>query len=170
MKKLLILVGAITALSISQASELWWTVADNATVDGNSATWDTAKFYASSTGYNYDGTQIGSDIAKTDMEDLGFWSSDISSYDSSAYSFYVELWNSESLVGRSYVSTGTPPQGATPYSSLSGAIYSTSSIMNPTAEPASFSQFTTAEVIPEPTSGVLVLLGMMALGLKRKRV
>ena len=173
MKKILILVGAIAAFSFAQASELWWTV--NSTVDvvgeggGTGLTWDTAKLYASANGFNYGGTLIES-VTAENMNDWGFWNSTI---ETSVKSFYVELYNStsESIVGKSYASLSAPQQGATLYSTLSeaNAIYD-GNVMNPTATPYSFSSFTTADVIPEPTSGVLVLLGMMALGLKRKRV
>lgn len=171
MKKALILVGAIAAFSFSQASELWWTVADTVSVDGKSTSWETAKLFASANGYNYGGTQIGDAVNAADMADWGFWNSDLGGYGSSSYSFYVELYNSSEVsVGKSYVSTTTnPPQGATPYATLSGAIYD-GNLMNPTASAYTFSSFTTSDVIPEPSSGLMMLLGMIALGLKRKKV
>ena len=172
MKKALILVGAIAAFSFSQASELWWTVNDTVSVDGGAATeWNTATLYASANGYNYGGTAIES-VTAADMSDWGFWNSDIDGYGSS-YSFYVELYNSASeSIGKSYVSTtSTPPQGATPYNTLNNAnaIYD-GNLLNPTASAYTFSQFTTSDVIPEPSSGLMMLLGMIALGLKRKKV
>jgi len=171
MKKALILVGAIAAFSFSQASELWWTVNDTVSVDGGEATsWTTAKLFASANGYNYGGTQIGDAVTAADMADWGFWNSDIDGYGSS-YSFYVELYNSASeSIGKSYFNmASTPPQGATPYAQLSGAVYD-GNLMNPTASAYTFSQFTTSDVIPEPSSGLMMLLGMVALGLKRKKV
>ena len=177
MKKALILVGAIAAFSFSQASELWWTVAGtyndgtgtmSTTVDGKSAEWTTAKLFASDNGYNYGGSPIiGSDVSAADMNDWGFWNTDI---DTSTRSFYVELYNSDVSVGKSYFNMdSTPPQGATPYAQLSGAVYD-GNLMNPTASAYTFSSFTTSDVIPEPSSGLMMLLGMIALGLKRKKV
>ncbi len=173
MKKALILVGAIAAFSFSQASELWWTVNDTVSVDGGAPTeWTTAKLFASANGYNYGGDLIGEGVTAAEMADWGFWNSNIDGYGSS-YSFYVELYNSASeSIGKSYVSTtSTPPQGATPYNTLSAAnaIYD-GNLMNPTATAYSFTQFTTSDVIPEPSSGLMMLLGMVALGLKRKKV
>ena len=174
MKKALILVGAIAAFSFSQASELWWTVNDTVSVDGGEATsWTTAKLFASANGYNYGGTQIGDAVTAADMADWGFWNSDIDGYGSS-YSFYVELYNSSNdSIGKSYVTLSSPQQGAMPYNTLNtapiNAIYD-GNLMNPTASAYTFSSFTTSNVIPEPSSGLMMLLGMVALGLKRKRV
>ena len=170
MKKALILVGAIAAFSFSQASELWWTVANPA--EGTSENWATAKLFATDNGYNFNGEQVGSAVAAADMEDWGFWNTELGVYDDAAYSFYVELFNSsnESL-GRSAVNAAAK-QGAVSYTDLvsAGAIYD-GNVMNPTASAYSgFSSFTTSNVVPEPTSGLLVLFGMMALGLKRKSV
>ena len=173
MKKIVILAVAAAMASLSQASELYWTVNNPMSVDGGTAqSWDTAKLFVNNTGYNYGGTQIDS-VTAEQMTDWGTWNSDLGQYGTSAYSFYVELYNSnnESL-GKSYVSTSTP-QGAVSYTELAnaGAIYDSGSIMNPTASAyTGFSSFTTSNVVPEPTSGLLVLFGMMALGLKRKRV
>lgn len=171
MKKIAIIAVVIAMASISQSSELWWTVADNPAT-GTSENWTTAKLFANTTGYNYGGTELDS-VTATDMSDWGSWSTELGTYGTAAYSFYVELYNSsnESL-GKSYVSTSTP-QGAMSYTALAeaGAIYDSGSIMNPTASAyTGFSSFTTSNVVPEPTSGLLVLFGMMALGLKRKRV
>lgn len=171
MKKALILVGAIAAFSFSQASELWWTVANPQTVDGNSQTWETAKLFVNDTGYNFGGTVLDT-VTAEQMADWGTWNTELGTYGNAAYSFYVELYNSSGSIGKSYVSTSTP-QGAQTYTALAeaGAIYDSGSIMNPTTSAYSgFSSFTTSNVVPEPTSGLLVLFGMMALGLKRKRV
>ena len=176
MKKLIVLFVAIAVASLSQASELWWTVdgaaGGSTKVDGDATSWDTAKLYASADGFNYGGTAIeGGEISASDLNTYGGAFTDLGGYASSAYSFYVELLNNSSseVVGRSYVSL-TPAQGAIQYGALDGHLEG-GNIMNPTAAASaySFSSFTTAEVIPEPTSGLLVLLGMMALGLKRKR-
>ena len=168
MKKALILVGAIAAFSFSQASELWWTVANPQSVGA----WDEAKLFVSENGYNYGSTHDALDtVSAADMADLGFVMTDLQGYGSSAYSFYVELYNSETLVGKSYVKLDAPQQGATPYNTLSSAnaIYD-GNLMNPTASAYTFSSFTTSDVIPEPSSGLMMLLGMIALGLKRKKV
>ena len=129
--------------------------------------WDYATLYASANGYNYGGDFIGT-VSSEDMSNWSYWISDIGS---STGSFYVELYKSETLVGRSYAQLDAPQQGATPYSTLNNAhaIYD-GNLMNPTASAYTFSSFTTQQVIPEPSSGLMMLLGVIALGLKRKRV
>ena len=172
MKKIVILAVAAAMASLSQASELYWTVANPLTVDGNSQTWETAKLFVNDTGYNFGSTVVLDTVTAEQMADWGTWNTELGTYGNAAYSFYVELYNSSGSIGKSYVSTSTP-QGAQTYTALAeaGAIYDSGSIMNPTASAYSgFSSFTTSNVVPEPTSGLLVLFGMMALGLKRKSV
>lgn len=176
MKKSMVLFVAIATASLLQASELWWTVAGadsgSTSVDGTATTWDTAKLYASANGYNYGSDMaVGSAVTASDLATYGGAFTELGDYDSSTYSFYVELLNGDSVVGRSYVSKETPLQGATPYSNFSGSLDG-GNVQNPLSASSaySFSQFTTSNVVPEPTSGLLVLFGMMALGLKRKRV
>ena len=71
-----------------------------------------------------------------------------------SYSFVLELWNTEGGVARSSAIT---------WNAATAAIVSDMS-SSPTA--ASFTGFT---AIPEPTSGLLLLLGMSALALRRKQ-
>ena len=177
MKKAIVLFSAIAALSLSQASELWWTVNNPVDVSGEGGgenlTWATAKLYASANGYNYNGNLVDT-VTADNMSDLGFWNSTITSYANSQYSFYVELCNSNGdPLGRSAINVNpSAKQGAVSYTDLvtAGAVYD-GNLMNPTASAyTGFSSFTTSNVVPEPTSGLLVLFGMMALGLKRKRV
>lgn len=174
MKKLLVVVAAIAFGAVAQASELWWTVATNpTTVDGVSQDWTLAKLYANASGdtKNFGGTLVDSGIA-ADLADGGVVMSDISGY-GSASSFYVELWNSDQLVGKSYISMNNPNpfanQGAASMADLASSTR-TSVMDTPPSSPYSFNNFTTSDVVPEPTSGLLVMLGMMMLGLKRKHV
>lgn len=175
MKKSIVLFVAIATASLLQASELWWTVngAGNPTgstqVDDNATAWDTAKLYASADGFNYGGTEIEG-VSASELTSYGVFT-DISDYDNSSYSFYVELLNGSDLVGRSYVSLNAPKQGAIQHGALATHIEG-GNIMNPTAASSAytFNNFTMSQVVPEPTSGLLVLFGIMALGLKRKRV
>ena len=76
------------------------------------------------------------------------------------YSFYIELLSSSKYVGRSEIFT---------YDALSN--YITSNIggtSSPSAGSWAPTSFTTAPV-PEPTSGLLMLFGLSALALRRKR-
>ena len=178
MKKILVIVSAVAFAGLAQASELWWTVADTVEVDGAQQTWTTAKLMANKGVWNYGtnvgGTQVGADVSADAMSGIGFVTTELGQYGDSAYSFYVELYNGEQLIGKSYVSTAKgSEQGGRTYAELaaSGAIDS-GDVFNPGVASAydGFSNFGTGDVIPEPTSGLLMALGMMLFGLKRKRV
>lgn len=164
MKKLLVVLAAVAMAGLSQASELWWTI-NNPTVDGETAgAWDTAKLYANTTDSNVRGTLIDQ-ISAEDLSFLGGTKTDLGGYASSAYSFYLEIFNGSQLVGASVVGQ------VASYDSLvtAGAIRSGDIMGGGTASPyTGFSSFTT-NVVPEPTSGLMILLGLAALGLKRKR-
>lgn len=169
MKKVLVIVSAMMFAGLVQASEMWWTVS---TAESTPA-WDEAKLIANNGfwyGTNVSGTQIDS-ISRDDFEGFGkIIETDLGNKDYSAYSFYVELYNGGQKVGKSYVST---TQGAATYDNLvaAGAINSGDVFNQDTTSVYSgFSQFGTGDVIPEPTSGLLMALGMMLFGLKRKRV
>lgn len=84
-----------------------------------------------------------------------FTTQDISGYSSS--SFFVELYNSGAVVGSSEI---------IPYSTLQSlnAIYETG-IGAGGGNPYSFSSF----AVPEPNSGILVLIGVALTSLRRRR-
>lgn len=174
MKKLLVVVAAVAFGAVAQASELWWTVSDSATVDGASVDWTVAKLYANASGEtkNFGSQNLVDTGLKSELVGDEFLMSDITGYDS-ASSFYVELWNSEGLVGKSYIKMNQPNpfdnQGAASMANIASSTR-TSVMDTPPSSPYSFATFTTSDVIPEPTSGLLVMLGMMMLGLRRKRV
>lgn len=168
MKKILIVAAAFALTGMVQASELWWTVNSVPTEVGD---WNTAKLFANQTGYNYGGTEVGS-VSKTDLDNFGDAITDLGDYGNSAYSFYVELFNGADTTGyKTYVATSAKPQGAVSYSDLAknGAILDEPIEFGGKDPYSGFSDFTTSNVVPEPTSGLLVALGMMLFGLKRKR-
>ena len=172
MKKLLVVAVAFALAGMVQASELWWTVS---TADSDVPEWNTAKLFANTgatKGFNYLGTEIGSS-SKEDLDDFGGAFTDVTGKDSSAYSFYVELFNGDTSTGyKTYVSTSAPQQGgvAGDDSVLAASIAKDTMDWNGKSVYTGFSQFTTSDVVPEPTSGLLVAFGMMLFGLKRKRV
>lgn len=132
MKRILVIVVVLAIGSAAQASELWWTVADQMSVDGGEIrSWQVAKAFANTTGSS-GGSQDG-DLVQVErlLDDLP-----------SCRSFYYEICNGKKLEGEF---------------SLSASSYA-------------FRNFLISNVVPEPTSGLLTMLGMMMLGLKRKRV
>lgn len=176
MKKLLVIAAMVACGSLAQASELWWTIADKVDVDtSKDVEWSTAKLFANTTGYNYNGTQVGNDVSLSDMQFFGEVHTSIDGYTDSATCFYVELYDQAgNSLGKTYVQTSTDlfkNQGAATLQALkdAGAIDSGDPLSPGASAYTGFSQFTTSNVVPEPTSGLLVALGMMLFGLKRKR-
>ena len=90
----------------------------------------------------------------------GSWYANLSTYASNAYSFYIELFNDQAAsVGRS--TDILSYDAAKAYATTFGT-------QAPSATAWSTTSFTTA-AIPEPTSGLLMLFGLSALALRRKR-
>ena len=83
-----------------------------------------------------------------------------SSVDYSGWKFYVELWN---YSNDNWVLAGTAGAPGTSYSTLKNDSMIRSSMSMSTA------LFTPTAVIPEPTSGLLVLVGGALLALRRRR-
>lgn len=176
MKKVLGFVAlAFAFLTTASASELWWTINDTdgtISVDGKDVTWDSAKLCANKIGYNYidDTGSTFSKVSLEQLQDIGMAATELGSY-GSAYTFYIELYNGDNVVGRSFVTKGPvgTAKGAVSYSDLSASVF-IDAFETPSVSPyTGFATFTTANVVPEPTSGLLVLIGALALGLKRKR-
>jgi len=152
MKKLLILAAMVAAGSFASASTLYWQLDQSEATTGY-GTWDYAVLMGTNGQLNNSGTAI-SGIEKGDLTSDVIDSSVLSSYNS----FYVELWNegdSERLAATDFVSSGT----------LASFVYD-GGMSTPTTY--TFSGFQTG-VVPEPSSALLVLIGAMALGLKRKK-
>lgn len=161
MKKLMVIVAAFAFASLAQASELWWTV-NTSEFDA-----DTAVLYYSTNGQNFDGTRVDS-WSISDIADYGNAYSSIDGVPSSATSFYVELYKSSEWVASSIIGTDSGSGkgvGAVSLANLQGSIWA-DGMSKPTAY--SYSSFS-ANIVPEPTSGLMILLGLAALGLKRKR-
>lgn len=83
--------------------------------------------------------------------DVGGFYSDIGSY--SGQSFFVELLNGDQRLAQS------------PLVALTSANIYSGSVSTPASAPAHFGSYN----VPEPTSGLLFLIGGMLLGLKRRR-
>lgn len=162
MKKILVGACVAFAAAFANASELWWTVSQPA----SDFSWDTAKIYATANGTNFGETTAIDEVSSAWMDKAGFAVTDIDGHMSSGTSFYVELWKQGEWVATSYTNLyGDKGVGTVGLGALSASIGDGMSTPSPYT---GFSSFT-ADVVPEPTSGLMVLLGLAALGLKRKR-
>jgi len=163
MKKSLFALVALTLFSV-KADYLYWMITDDLGTHDNFvgqaidfSTWDTAKLYVN--GSYFDGSlpvgTLSSDNA-ANLRDFGAYAyADIGS-SSSASTFLIELWSGESYLG--YASDT--------YANLAQYIYKEGT-MAPVV--GGWMPPNSAYAVPEPTSGLLFLIGGMLLGLKRRR-
>ena len=175
MKKLIFSLGILSAVIAPAAdSYLYWMI--DLDSSDNYPALDYARVRYESTGGDgyltiYDGafdtamTVNGeSGVGKTDLvvADLmgdGFYASLASIANLASASFIVELYNTEGkFLARSF------PNGA--YGDMATHIYSSGGIVPTPASPWTAGSFD----VPEPSSGLLMLLGMAGLALRRKRV
>jgi len=172
LKLFILSVFAAVGFAASADSYLYWMVGDNATLDGGSMTkYDTIKVVAFENQtwassylnlYSTGGSQLGTSVTGVDYQDNSAFYAGLSGMDYSNYSFYIELYNDQTFVGRT--SDGFNYSDATAY---------VQSSLAPTATPAKL--WTSINFIkvpmpsPEPSSGLLMLLGCAILGLRRKK-
>ena len=161
MKKTLAIVAGLFAMVASaDDSYLYWMVDDEYT---SGYTWDEAKLFAVDSSWEksapldeysaWDGTTpLGTSVSAADATLVGAFA-DVSAYLDN-YSYYIELYNEGNVVAHS--------SSALPYSLWKGGDFST--------EAPAFASSFAAGAVPEPTSGLLVLLGGALLGLRRRRV
>lgn len=91
---------------------------------------------------------------------------DVGNFNAEEFSFYVELYMmSSDYSSYEIVGSSTPPVSYSDLA-LAGKIYAEMGMEGVT--PYTF--YATSKMVPEPTGGLLVLLGVGALALRRKRV
>ena len=178
MKKFLIFALAVSSYAAS-ASVLLWMVDPSETSVTKLGDWDTAKVsYGKSDVYtqgsqtllNIGGQNVAAsswdtDLTSTQLANIntayGHALADLANVtDSNSQYYFIELYNGDKLVG--YTATGVSG------SDLSTYIKEWSDLSNMTQSMTGWggAPFT---AVPEPTSGMLMLLGMALLGLRRKK-
>lgn len=155
MKKIIFTLAVLAAMAV-HADYLYWMVdtpQSGTDISGNptSFDWATAKLWA---GEDIVGTLTKSDAELYKLIDSYAISGDVSGY--SSKSFFIELYNSnDQWMAKSAAVSG---------SSLAQYMTSTMSM-----NPPSGGWHGASYAVPEPTSGLLFVLGGMLLGLKRRR-
>ena len=195
--KIMAFAAAAAIASCTNADVLYWTVNDSAsTVDVNGKTpvaswvqddysaWDYAALVkydnavsdqanasggtaVTSTPANSSGATGAGFISKSQLADWEAAAADMNSY-SSGY-FYVELFNSGDRVGRSgeYLQMVDNGEGGYKLVNSSGKDFLSTSQF--TVDSIVWNGGATFVAVPEPTSGLMLLLGAAVLGLRRKR-
>ncbi len=155
MKKILLTIALFVGVAV-HADYLFWMVSDNP-VSGTDISGAAAKFDWTSAKLVWDGGSMNLSSDDADLYNTigGYAIADIGSEYSSA-SFFVELYNGDTWLAKSASVTG---------SALSRYITGAMSL-NPVAGTG---WVATSYAVPEPTSGLLFLVGGMLLGLKRRR-
>ena len=167
-KKLIVVAFSSLVAFMASADVLYWMVGDSI---ANTAKQDDsnnfAALYVTGDGLNPDPTALMTvtggqvfNMYDPDGGTVGFDYNGIEAYNSAGYKFYIEI-----LADGDYKGSQTSKMS---YTDISQYIFANSSI--PTGSMiAGFGGGTTSYNVPEPTSGLLFLIGGMLLGLKRRR-
>lgn len=168
----LVLAAALASAQFATADILKWQVGDvTDSVSGESIAYAYAKIYQTTDGTREAGTVLGSYVGEYvgTVDQVGKATFDYASVgavlgdDATTSSFYIELFDSSNnLVGQSDVSAYGTVQSYVTSSAQFGAGWESLNSWGGGA----FS----STAVPEPTSGLLLLLGAAALGLRRRRL
>lgn len=158
MKTTTFIFALLSALAV-QADYLYWMVDTSSASEFSSQytavrlTDESKNIYDSYTGITH------TDIVNYQADGYYFTAENLSPAFSDSASYFVELYNGGTTIARSTAISGADLRNTMAYYSGGMSIGA--------ATPASFGGFTSA--VPEPTSGLLFVLGGMLLGLKRRR-
>jgi hypothetical protein len=176
MKKLMIAAAIVCAAVISQAAALQWqTWGWSGDSDPDSGTWfdggqaylvmitDAAKF-AVADDLTVTGGSIVDSMAFTEGSAYGSWNDTGSLVDGQTYQFAMILTDSGTGIT-------VPTTGLYGIDDNEGALYSVTwnAATGGGLEPTHEGIYVSTAVVPEPTSGLLLLLGMAGLALRRKQ-
>lgn len=161
--KKLVLAAVVVLTGVAQADALYWQVdtqAADAFYKGDDVAF--AAVYATSTSesYSYANREYVSSITMDSGTKGAPQMADLGSYGSSSYSFFVELYNASGEV----LHTGY----ANTYNQLLGSGYISTS-KDAFAPTVLASGGYNGASVPEPTSGMLLLMGGALLALRRRR-
>lgn len=171
-----------TFASVVSAQVLYWQVNSDVTISGDTSkagtTWNYAMLYAytgtdASTAtaltsylFNSDGTSSTDStyVDKNYFEDSTPAYANLGTTDYTGYSFYIELVNRVDSTD-----TGIARSDAISYSNLGSALQNAVEFNNNWSSINALGASATFTAIPEPTSGIMLLVGAAILGLRRKR-
>lgn len=157
MKKIIVGVAILIVAFVAKADYLYWGVT---TADAGT-TYNAARLYASATG-GVKGDAIGWIYSAP-----GSASTDVSSYANNY--FYVELCNYDGGVWTSTTSEYSQDQAYSYSSLVSQGVITSSDLIAQASVAAAVLRNSGVQATPEPTSGLLMLMGFAMLGLKRKK-
>jgi len=157
MKKLLIVFAVLTATFAVNASYLYWTVGDTVTLDDGN-TWSSGSHYTHAAvygvkngawtmlaGYEETSTSGSIDLGTTAYDSMVI---ELFKYDSGTYNSVAKKESAYTDVAAYFHNSSLELAGVAASAMWNGNPY---------------------HAVPEPTSGLMVMLGMALLGLKRKR-
>ena len=162
MKKVILSFAIAMVAVVTNADFLNWTVGSTFAGMNSGSDYNSAKIYYTTTANSNSGGTYLDSIGKTP----GVSSIDISAIKGqSDLGFYIEVYNYDSTSG---YGPAVANSGYYSYSDLASTSAITTSFVNAAAIAYAFNG-SGVQATPEPTSGLLMLMGFAMLGLKRKK-
>ena len=175
--KLIAAVCAVALASAVSAQVLYWQVNSNVSIGGadTGTTWNYAALYAVKDGtskqldsymFNSDGTTVQSTYVGKDYMGGEYPAyADFGGTDYAGYSFFIELVNKVDGSG----ATSIARSGSVSYDKLGAALASSAEFRSEWSSINALGSGLTFTALPEPTSGLMLLVGAAMLGPRRKR-
>lgn len=162
MKKLMMLAAVIASAGFIHADVLYWMVNDENADAAKARGEETAATLYAIVGSDYSTKKALDSVTGNDVADyygVSSFDTQLGSYSGSTYSYFVELWNGNQSSPVDY------------QSALNNGYISRNGMSTPSVEGMSGGLGSGSQTynVPEPTSGLLFVIGGMLLGLKRKR-